>query len=206
MKVRRSNSTLSANTDKPLRVYLPDECGEDGYPLAWHETIKHAVREAAGHRCVRCLHPYVCGESPGEWSACDARCTHKGPVRLSYTADDGSCVHAFEHELATEAAVVVGYGKRVEARYRILTVHHLDGDKRNCRWWNLAALCQRCHLQIQGKVRMDRRWPHEHSEWFKPYVAGYYAHTYRGEDLSREEAVARLDELLALEVRQESLL
>ena len=62
--------------------------------------------------------------------------------------------------------------------WRILTVHHLDGDKSNCRWWNLAALCQRCHLHIQAKVKMDRVWIFEHSTWFKPYVAGYYAFQY----------------------------
>jgi len=56
-----------------------------------------------------------------------------------------------------------------------LTVHHLDLDKSNCRWWNLAALCQRCHLHIQGKVVMERIWMFEHSAWFKVYVAGYYA-------------------------------
>jgi len=56
-----------------------------------------------------------------------------------------------------------------------LTVHHLDCNKSNCEWWNLAALCQRCHLTIQGKVVMARTWMFEHSEWFRPYVAGYYA-------------------------------
>jgi hypothetical protein len=35
---------------------------------------------------------------------------------------------------------------------------------------------------MQGKVKMERRWLHEHSDWFKPYVAGYYAHVYLGED------------------------
>lgn len=37
-----------------------------------------------------------------------------------------------------------------------LTVHHLDLNKSNCEWWNLAALCQRCHLHIQAKVIMER--------------------------------------------------
>jgi 5-methylcytosine-specific restriction endonuclease McrA len=31
-----------------------------------------------------------------------------------------------------------------------LTVHHLDGDKSNCAYENLVALCQRCHLHIQA--------------------------------------------------------
>lgn len=192
----------------PFRVYEPEECGKDGYPFAWHSIdgvpgVKHLVREQAGHRCVRCLHPFVCGKTPGKWSPCDERCVHRGPVRMSYRADTGTYVENHEHELATEAGVVVGYGKRVEALQRILTVHHLRlgaDAKRDLRWWNLAALCQRCHLTIQGKVQMERVWPYEHSEWFKPYAAGWYAWSYLGEDLTREETMARLDELLALEL------
>ena len=56
-----------------------------------------------------------------------------------------------------------------------LTVHHLDMNRENCRWWNCPALCQRCHLQIQAKVIMERRWLFEHSDWFKPYLAGAIA-------------------------------
>ena len=81
----------------------------------------------------------------------------------------------------------------------VLTVHHLDNDKANCRWWNLAALCQRCHLKVQGSVNMSQQWPFEHSEWFKPYAAGWYAFKYLNEDLTRVKVMKRLDELLALE-------
>lgn len=56
-----------------------------------------------------------------------------------------------------------------------LTVHHLDINPANCAWWNIPALCQRCHLTIQGKVVMEREYMFEHSEWFKPYVYAYYA-------------------------------
>ena len=83
----------------------------------------------------------------------------------------------------------------------VLTVHHLDGDKANCRWWNLPALCQRCHLSIQGRVNPWTPWFLEHSEWFKPYAAGFYAWRYLPEDLTRAEVEARLPELLALERR-----
>src|SRR5262245_53930301 len=55
----------------------------------------------------------------------------------------------------------------------VLTIHHLDNDKGNNAWYNCVPLCQRCHLQIQGKVTMDRPWLYEHSEWFKPYVGGF---------------------------------
>lgn len=164
--------------DDMFRAYAPGELRRDGYPPEWHKTIKHAVREAAGCRCVRCSHPYRNGEhGSGEWSPCDDRCRH-----------------GFAHTLRD------GDGRL--ARWRILTVHHLDGDKANCRWWNLAALCQRCHLEIQGRVRMHRSYHGEHSAWFRPYVAGFYAFTFLREDLTRAEVEARLDELLALEHRQ----
>ncbi len=167
-------------TDSELyRVYAPEECGEDGYPYQWHGTIgyergpaiKNLVRAAAGDRCQRCGHPYLKGM--GEWSPCDEWCGHDGPVSLQ----DGVPV----------------------ARWRILTVHHLNGVKADCRWWNLAALCQRCHLHIQKKVIMERVFPFDHTAWFRPHAAGWYAFAYLNEELSREETMDRMDELLALE-------
>lgn len=181
------------------RAYDQTELAKDGYPAEWHETIKHRVREDAGHRCVRCLHPYKRGEhGRGEWSPCDERCTHEGPMRI--LNEDGAEVASIADGRPNwHSHAMAGLWTR-EARWRILTVHHLDGDKANCRWWNLVALCQRCHLTIQGRVQMARVWPWEHSDWFKPYVAGFYAFSYLGEDLTREETMARLDELLSLEL------
>lgn len=169
--------------DLLFREYDVAELGKDGYPRAWHESIKHIVRDEAGHRCVRCGHPYRADtafvRARGEWSMCDHRCTHGGDIKV-------------------EPNVVSGRPE-TWAKWRILTVHHLDGNKANCRWWNLAALCQRCHLQVQGKVRMQQTYPFEHSDWFKPYVAGYYALSYLDEELTRDQALERMDELLALE-------
>ena len=62
----------------------------------------------------------------------------------------------------------------VEAHY-VLTVHHLDMDKSNCADWNLAALCQRCHLSVQGRVDFTQQYMLEHSDWMKPYVEGFKA-------------------------------
>lgn len=59
-----------------------------------------------------------------------------------------------------------------------LTVHHLDGNKANCEEWNLAALCQRCHLSVQGRVKMEQLFFLEVlpiSGWFKPHYDGYLA-------------------------------
>ena len=84
---------------------------------------------------------------------------------------------------------------------RILTTHHFDGNKANDEWWNLLALCAICHLQIQGKVDPNIPWFLPHSAWIRPFVAGFYAKKYLGLSLSRPEVDARLDELLALELR-----
>ncbi|WP_206689867.1 hypothetical protein, partial [Streptococcus pseudopneumoniae] len=75
-----------------------------------------------------------------------------------------------------------------------------DLNPSNCAWWNIPALCCVCHLQIQHKVDLSRPWVmSDHSEWFKPYVAGWYAFRYLGEELTRTEVEQRIDELLALE-------
>jgi hypothetical protein len=175
-----------------FRLYSADEAGPDGYPLEWHRTIKHLVRELAGHRCERCKHPYKCGqERPdgGEWSQCDEHCRHRGPQRLD-GIDTAAC--------NLTAGELVKEGIAVEAQWRILTVHHLDGVKLNCRWWNLVALCQRDHLRTQRRVMLHRPWLFEHSEWFQPFAAGYYAWSILGQDLDREAVMLRLDELLEI--------
>jgi len=51
---------------------------------------------------------------------------------------------------------------------------HIDGDKSNNSYWNLASLCQRCHLHIQSKVYISQFYMFEHTEWFKSHVSGYY--------------------------------
>jgi len=84
---------------------------------------------------------------------------------------------------------------------KILTVHHFDGDKSNDAWWNLLPLCQVCHLQVQSKVDPEQPYMFEHTEWLKPYVAGFYARKYENKFITREDAVARMDELLAYERR-----
>lgn len=81
-----------------------------------------------------------------------------------------------------------------------LGIHHLDMNPSNSAWWNLIPLCSPCHLHIQSKVDLNRPWVMaEHSAWFKPYVAGWYAYRYLGISLTREEVMTRLDELLGLE-------
>lgn len=60
----------------------------------------------------------------------------------------------------------------------VLTVHHLTGQKNQpfTDRWAFAVLCQRCHLKIQGRVKMDQLFFLEImpvSGWFKPHYEGY---------------------------------
>lgn len=196
-------------SDALLRRY--DVVLPSGYPWEWsHATmaplgnrenaihvpaIKDFIRSLANHRCLRCGHPYPPGiaeQHPrGEWTPCDEGCQHEGPTRWF----DGHNYYDGLPEAEMDRLM-----RRV-AHWRILTVHHLDEDKANCLWWNLAALCQRCHLRMQRAVVMGRPYHFEHTDWFKPYAAGFYAWKYEGVELSREETMARLEELLAYEHR-----
>lgn len=84
-------------------------------------------------------------------------------------------------------------------KQRVLTVHHIDGDKANCRWWNLAALCQVCHLQVQATVRFDQMTLEifEPPGWFRPHLAGYVAATEMdAPDALRETVIERMDDIL----------
>jgi hypothetical protein len=201
-----------------LRVYTrPEELGRDGYPLAWHKctaclgdgcetcggagSAKDLVRVLAG-ASVRPVPASVREGAARPRRVVAVRHAVHAPRPVSLRVANGIWEDVGSGGFVNTAGTVKGLcGLRaVEARWRILTVHHLTMDKTDLRWWNLAALCQRCHLQIQGKVQMARVWPHEHSEWFRPYAAGWYAWSYLGEELTREQTVARLDELLALEL------
>lgn len=74
-----------------------------------------------------------------------------------------------------------------ESRFEgfVLTVHHLDGNKDNCEIWNLAALCQRCHLRVQSRVEFYNipeiydwqtytyRPLTRHTRWLARHIKGY---------------------------------
>jgi len=169
------------------------------YPPDWPEINARACAEV-GNRCIRCGHPYVKGENgKGEWSRCDDQCTHAGPLAWMFT--DAPLIPISDQRVTVPTARRLG-GQTAHwlvAQWRILTCHHMDGNKSNCAWWNLLVLDQRCHLTIQGKVNPHQPFMLEHSEWMKPYVAGFYAHKYEGKQLTRPEVMLRLDELLAYE-------
>lgn len=120
-------------------------------------------------------------------------------TRNSYPADWPDIAHAVKVEAGWKCIRCAHPNDR--ATGHVLTTHHFDGDKANCVWWNLLALCQRCHLSIQARVNPEQPYMFEHTAWLRPYVAGFYAWKYAGLKLSRPEVESRLDELLAHELK-----
>lgn len=142
------------------------------YPPDW-PAISLRVRQEAGFRCVRCHHPF---DARGFPKPCDDQCDK---LRGRKSGHD-RWPHAWDRQ-------GLNYG-----------VHHLDGDKANCVWWNLPALCNSCHLTIQSRVIVERPYILAHSEWFVPYVAGYYAAYYGKLAITRDEAMADPARFLAM--------
>lgn len=142
------------------------------------------------------------------WSACDSRCRHGGPMRVWVRDQSAERWENFDptpDACGPAVGALLDSESKAEAAWRILTVHHLNEVKADLRWWNLVALCQRCHLLIQRKVVMDRPWPWQHTDWFQPYVAAFYAMKYLGEELDRDDTEARQAELLELGAAEESV-
>ena len=153
------------------------------YPPDWPQ-ISLAVKERAGFRCERCGHP-----AEGPWKMgrrAAAELEQRAPYEIVQTkglgrvACDEQCAHSRN-------------GKQ-----RMLTVDHILGDKGMNQWWALAALCQVCHLQFQGRVRIEQGWALEISEWLKPHLAGFFAWRLLDQDVSQKDAESRMNELLAL--------
>lgn len=113
-----------------------------------------------------------------------------------YTNDWPTIARAVK-DAAEWCCVRCGHGHSRDGWY-ILTVHHLDGDKSNNAWWNTLALCQRCHLSIQGRVAPERPFLFQHTKWFVPYVCGFYAKYHAGLDITRQQADADPEHFLRM--------
>lgn len=143
------------------------------YPPNWDE-IALACKVAVGWRCVRCKH----WDDPAECKRLE--------VRRGLLPCDENCMHMN----------LISDNPNPDPQ-RVLTVHHLDGDKANCLWWNLAPLCQVCHLRIQAKIKMQQHFlfPTLHRAWFQPYLIGAMQFTSLKEGMheSYQQIILRLE-------------
>lgn len=176
------------------------------------ESERHARRSQLGHWRYEARTDRLRGAFPDLLSA-----PRKSDIHADVVGINGQIKHNYQPKMRrfTNTYNDDGKEKRRQAREaagnkcircgspsvpgRILTCHHFDGDKSNDAWHNLLPLCQVCHLQVQAKVDPHISWMFEHSDWLKPYVAGFYALKYEGRQITREEAESRLEELLSRE-------
>lgn len=114
------------------------------YPENW-PAIAKATKDAAEWRCVRCRHPHE-----GPWKQSQNRGGDLQPAQ---------CDLACQHDN--------------DAKQRVLTVHHLDLNKANVAWWNLAALCQVCHLSVQSRVDFHQYYMLKQTHWIETYIHGW---------------------------------
>jgi len=153
------------------------------YPHNW-ARISYRVKRVHRFRCERCGHPHVPAQPkngildlwnndfgleqlamfPSEWVTGRGR-RSVGMARPAYERDT-LCDSLCEHDPPFTNLLHKG-------KPRVLTVHHLDGDKSNCALWNLAALCQVCHLEVQAKVAWEQTYFLPHSPWMTWHIKRY---------------------------------
>lgn len=99
------------------------------YPKNWKQ-VRAQILERAGNRCEWCgLENYICG-TRGK----DGEFTKLEGMALETASLDGERITKI-----------------------ILTVAHLDHTPENCDLENLAALCQRCHLNYDMEQHIKNR-------------------------------------------------
>lgn len=120
------------------------------YPKNWAEISK-AIRQREGHRCKFCGVPnYALGFRQFDGTFI--------PVQGNDYLDAAG-MGRFGYKAGRELASHYNNREGLEKRYIviILTVAHLDHDTTNNDPANLAALCQRCHLNHDRKDNMRRK-------------------------------------------------
>lgn len=111
-------------------------CDYSKYPTNWKTEIRPAILERDGHACKFCKVPNRILVCRGFWKGKEV-----------WQNDDGQIYDASNGEYYGDSYVGdVWIGEKYRLTEIILTIAHLDRDNSNNEPENLAALCQRCHL------------------------------------------------------------
>ena len=136
---RQASSTgLCENPDVPIRPEY-----RWFYPIDWPQLSAVIRFGRAKGRCEGCRRPHgriVCHLGDGRWWDAERGAWRDGQGRVAR-------VTGIEDVLPVVATTRV-----------ILATAHRDHDPTNNRPRNLAALCQRCHLQHDRQEHRRRRW------------------------------------------------
>ncbi len=100
------------------------------YPVNWKDTIRPAILKREQYKCKFC---------------------HINHRAVGYRDDKGTFIECDSHMEWWACKV----GKKVFVIY--LTIAHLDQDRTNNDYSNLAALCQKCHLNHDRPTNQVKR-------------------------------------------------
>jgi hypothetical protein len=106
-------------------------CNYKEYPKNW-KWISSQIIKDAGDRCELCY-----AQNGAEI------------VRIKSNKYPWNFAHEVEPSIRNEFGIKV-----IKV---VLTVHHIDSDKKNNSKQNLIALCQRCHLRLDLQKHMKNR-------------------------------------------------
>lgn len=119
-------------------------CDYSKYHPEWKTKIRPDILERDGHCCKFCKVPNKTLICRGKW----------GEIEV-WQNDDGQIHDAKTGEYIGSSYVGdVWVGNKRTLTKIVLTIAHLDQDKTNNDYDNLAALCQKCHLGIDLKHHM----------------------------------------------------
>jgi len=119
-------------------------CDYKQYHPEWKTKIRPDILERDGNCCKFCKVPNKIFVCRGKW----------GDIEV-WQNDDGQIYNATNGEYIGDSYVGdVWKGKERRLTKIVLTIAHLDHDKTNNDYDNLAALCQKCHLGIDLKHHM----------------------------------------------------
>lgn len=119
-------------------------CDYKKYHPEWKTRIRPDILDRDGHCCKFCKVPNKILVCRGQWNGGDV-----------WQNDDGQIHDAKTGEYLGDAYVGdVWNGKERRLTKIVLTIAHIDHDKNNNEYENLAALCQKCHLGIDLKHHM----------------------------------------------------
>ncbi len=111
-------------------------CDYSKYPSNWKSEIRPAILERDGHRCKFCgvpNHELGYRDANGKWYC----------FKLIDDALHNDGYDYFSHELKN---CYDKKGNPTKPTRIVLTIMHLDHDTTNNDYSNLAAGCQKCHL------------------------------------------------------------